>query len=87
MYYEDYLKLNKEAITNKLKPLIHNNSKKKIICLNNKTIYNSIAETAIDTNCSASTISMCCNHKIQSTKGHKFMFYNEYTKIHYKEIN
>ena len=65
-----------------LKLSSHNNGLKgkKVICLNNNRIYQSIKEASLDTKIGINSISKCCNNKIDSIKNYKFKFYDNYKK-------
>ena len=55
---------------------VHNGSgsRKVVYCETNGRTYKSGVDAAVDTDCRASNISMCCNGKIKHTKGYKFRY-------------
>lgn len=63
------------------------NMSKTIICLENKCIYSSIKEAAVDVNIHFSTISACLNGKIKTAKKLHWMFLTDYNKLTVEEIN
>ena len=93
MYYDEYLTLSSEDISKKIENsnTMNNNSIKnrckKIICLNNHKIFNSIMDASKFYKIDRGHISHCCNGK-QKTAGKlpdgtklKWMFYDEYLKL------
>lgn len=51
---------------------------RKIICINNLTIYNSIAEAGLKLKANPSHISAVCKNKLNTTKGLRFMYLEDY---------
>ena len=59
------------------KLVLKRNSKKKVICLETKKIYNSIMNASIETGCRSSCISECCSNKLKSTKKLHWQYYTD----------
>ena len=57
--------------------ILKNGAKKKVICLETKKIYNSIAEASKETGCRDSCISECCNNKLKSTNKLHWQYYTK----------
>lgn len=57
-----------------------NSRSRKIICLNDMKIFNSMIETANYYNVRSDSLSDVCRGKYMKTKGYKFMYYDEYLK-------
>lgn len=51
---------------------------KKVICLENQKIYNSMTEGSIDMNCTVKGISDCCRGAITKHKNLHWMYYSDY---------
>jgi group I intron endonuclease len=87
MYYDEYLKNTNEEIQDEIdfvnSSKYHNHCKKKVICLNNFKIFNSIKEAEDFYN--IFNVSACCIGRIKSSgklNGEKlhWMFYDDYIK-------
>jgi len=57
-----------------------NSRSRKIICLNDMKIFNSMIETANYYNVRLDSLSDVCRGKYMKTKGYRFMYYDEYLK-------
>lgn len=55
-----------------------NSRSRKIICLNDMKIFNSMIETANYYGVRTDSLSNVCRGKYKKTKGYKFMYYDEY---------
>ena len=64
-----------EETRNKIKNRDYNWNKRKVICLNNGIVYNSIKEASIILGINASGITSCCQGRYKQTKGYKFEYY------------
>lgn len=53
---------------------------KPVICLNTKTVYESMGIAARETNVDQGSISKCCSKQIKQIKGLYWMYYEEYLK-------
>ncbi len=51
---------------------------KKVVCINNDIVYDSISEASKKLSIDRSSISACCRKKILSVKGYIFIYYDEY---------
>lgn len=60
--------------------------KKKVICINDQKIFDSIADAGEYYNVSHTAISQCCLGKIQQVYGNQFAYYEEGKKYELKEI-
>lgn len=85
MYYKEYLEKGELYKTKKI------NTPRKVICLNNLTIYNSINKASIYYNVSHHGISLCCENKqtyagIYNNEKLVWQYYDEYL-INPKDIN
>ena len=69
MYKADYDIKSKEDIDNILKDKIKNKVYKRVICLNDNNIFDTIAEASRFYNVFAQNISACCKNKIKTVKG------------------
>lgn len=95
MFYEDYLKLSdlevKECLSNKIKLLELNTTKKKVVCITTKKLFSSIAMAAKYYNTYETSIVKCCKGSVKSSgkleDGTKlqWMFYEDYIKLYNKK--
>jgi hypothetical protein len=60
---------------------------RKVICINDLKIFNTIRECARNYNCHESNISGVCRGKIKSTDDKIFMYYEEYIKYKKEDIS
>ena len=60
--------------------------KKKVICINDQNIFDSLADAGEYYNISYTAISQCCLGKIQQVYGNQFAYYEEGKKYKLKEI-
>lgn len=60
--------------------------KRKVICINDQNIFNSLADAGDYYNISYTAISQCCLGKIQQIYGKQFSYYEEDKKYELKEI-
>jgi hypothetical protein len=51
---------------------------RKVICLENKMVFESIADAGRKMNLERSNIGLCCQKRAISTKGYHFMYYEDY---------
>ena len=51
---------------------------KKVICVTNNMVYNSMTEAAKITGCDLSSVHSCCHHIITQTNGLQFLFYEDF---------
>lgn len=87
MYYDDYLKSTQEDVDKIINVEFKN--ERKVICLNNKEIFNKISDAKTWCgNTTTSNISRCCNGKRNTAGKHpvtgeklKWMYYEEYLKL------
>lgn len=75
--------------TEETKQKMSKNSKnvKKVICLENCIIYNSITEASKSNNISISNISKCCRKTCKKTGGFHWLYYSEYITLTRQEID
>lgn len=75
-------RLTEDGLFNYSKEAAKQNNKdvvcKKVICLENQKIYNSMTEGSVDTNCTVKGISDCCRGVITKHKNLHWMYYNDY---------
>jgi hypothetical protein len=57
-----------------------NPNSKKVICIDDFKIYNTMKEACERYGCSPTGISNCCTGRSKSTKGYHFIYYDEYIK-------
>lgn len=92
MYYRDYSLLSSEEVEVTYNTLKNTPCRKvKVICLNTKEIFDSIAEAGKKYNVNASSIIASCKGKIQSAgkiecKKIRWMYYDDYTKLTDEEM-
>ena len=82
VYYSEYVKMNDKDIKNYI---FHKRDNKKIVQLtkNNELIKIWRSENELINNgFSGSCVSDCCHKKIKTHKKYKWMFYNDYIKLH-----
>ena len=87
MYYDDYLRSTQEDVDKIINVEFKN--ERKVICLNNKEIFNKISDAKTWCgNTTTSNISRCCNGKRNTAGKHpvtgeklKWMYYEEYLKL------
>lgn len=77
MYGKSHSKETKEKISIAKKGK-GNSRSRKIICLNDMKIFNSMIETANYYGVRTDSLSNVCRGKYKKTKGYKFMYYDEY---------
>ena len=90
-YYEEYLVKPKNLLINEELNIKHNN--KKVICLNNGKIFNSINKASKYYNVKSSNISDCCKEKkeyygIDHATGEplRWMYYEDYLKLNSNQL-
>lgn len=63
---------NKITLTNLIPP-----PGRKVICLETREVFNTVAQAAIAKNCDAGSISSCCTGRLKSTSGLHWQYYND----------
>ena len=58
-----------------------NGKSKKVICLNDGNVFESMRLCGFYYKIDQGDISRCCNNHIKQIKGHNFMFYDEYSNL------
>jgi group I intron endonuclease len=88
MYYDDFIRLSKDEIKEKL-----NNAKNyktykpiKIINLDTKKIFNTIRDGARYYNIDSSSLAKVCKGVLKTCGGYKWMYYDKYLKLHNLDI-
>lgn len=59
---------------------------KKVICIDNMTLYNSITDASNRNKLDASSISKCCRNKIKTCGGFRWMYYDDFIINHITEV-
>ena len=74
MYKSDYDLKSENEIIVLLKDKSKNKVNKKVVCLNDGNVFNTITEASKFYNVFAQNISACCKGKIKTVKGLKFEY-------------
>ncbi len=91
MYYEEYKELNEDDISNKLNEL-KDTYRKRVICINNLKIFDSMTDAGMYCNRGKNGISKCCTGKAKSCGISEdgeplgWMLYEDYLLLSKKEI-
>ncbi len=75
MYYEDFLKNGERLTQRKSQP--KRNHKQKVICVETRVVYESMADAMRKTGCDTRAIHQCCKNPNRTVKGYHFSYYNE----------
>lgn len=54
---------------------------KRVICLNDNSVFDTCKEASVFYNVDRSTLTKVCNKKVKQTKGYYFMYYDEYMNL------
>ena len=76
MYYEDYIKSDKNTIEEKINK--NGNNSKAVICLNDMNIFNSAKEAGLFYDIVPNEIINCCQNKTKKTNNKIFMYYKDF---------